>query len=47
MQNRRDGFSSGLVKLLFREELRHQVSHLFVIQVGEREVGIAMDANFR
>jgi hypothetical protein len=25
MQKRRGGFSSGLVQLLFREELRHQV----------------------
>jgi hypothetical protein len=41
------GFSSGLVQRLFREELRHQVSHLRVIQVGEREVGIPMDTNFR
>jgi hypothetical protein len=47
MQNRRDGFSSGLIQLLFREEFRHHVSHLFVIQVGEREVGISMDADFR
>ena len=31
-------FSSGSVQLLLQEKLRHQVSHLFVIQVGEREV---------
>lgn len=46
-QKNDDGFGSGLVQLLFREKLRHQVSHLGVIQVGEREVGISMDANFR
>lgn len=35
----------GLVQLLFREELRHQVSHLQVIQVREREVRVAPDAD--
>src|SRR5512136_19755 len=40
-------FSSGSVQLLLREKLRHQVSYLFVIQVGERKVGISMDADFR
>lgn len=35
-------FRSGSVQRILREKLRHQVSHLFVIQVGERKVGISI-----